>query len=59
MSTTDIQLEEKIKETKKDFVKSKLDAMYDMTRWTTLNRNGVPDKKMEDVYDAIVVSCFT
>jgi hypothetical protein len=42
----------------KDFVKSKLDAMYDMTRWTTLNRNGVPDKKMEDVYDAVVIACY-
>ena len=42
----------------KDFVKEKLNAMYDMTRWTTLNRNGVPDKKMEDVYDAVVVACY-
>ena len=42
----------------KDFVKEKLDAMYDMTQWTILNRNGVPDKKMEDIYDAVVVACY-
>ena len=42
----------------KDFVKEKIEAMYDMTPWIVLNRNGVPDKKMEDVYDAIVVSCY-
>jgi hypothetical protein len=42
----------------KDFVKEKIESMYDMTPWIILNRNGVPDKKMEDVYDAIVVSAY-
>lgn len=42
----------------KDFVREKIEAMYDMKPWIVLNRNGVPDKKMEDVYDAIVVSFY-
>jgi Holliday junction resolvasome RuvABC endonuclease subunit len=42
----------------KDFVKQKIETMYNMTPWIVLNRNGVPDKRMEDAYDAIVVSCY-
>ena len=42
----------------KVFVKQKIEEMYDMTQWIKLNRNGIPDKRMEDVYDAIVVSRF-
>lgn len=43
----------------KDFVKQQIEKIYDMSPWIRLNRNGVPDKKMEDAYDAIVVSCYT
>jgi hypothetical protein len=42
----------------KVFVKQKIEGMYDVSQWIKLNRNGVPDKRMEDVYDAIVVSCY-
>jgi hypothetical protein len=42
----------------KMFVKDQIEKMYDVTPWIKLNRNGVPDKRMEDVYDAIVVSCY-
>lgn len=42
----------------KDFVKQKIETMYDMARWTIINRNQVPDKRMEDVYDAVVASCY-
>ncbi len=40
------------------FVKQKIEEMYDMTPWIKLNKNGIPDKRMEDIYDAVVVSCF-
>jgi len=43
----------------KVFVKEQIEKLYDMTPWIKLNRNDVPDKKMEDVYDAIVVSVFS
>lgn len=42
----------------KEYVKSQIERLYDMTKWVKLNRNGVADKKMEDVYDAIVASCY-
>ena len=42
----------------KDFVKEKIEKMYDITQWIVLNRNGDPDKRMEDVYDGIVASCY-
>ena len=42
----------------KIFVKENIEKMYDMTPWVKLNRNGIADKKMEDVYDAIVASCY-
>ena len=42
----------------KIFVKENIEKMYDMTSWIKLNRNGDPDKRMEDVYDAIVASCY-
>jgi hypothetical protein len=44
--------------TGKEYVKSKINTMYDMKSWMILNRNGDPDKRMEDVMDAIVVSCY-
>lgn len=42
----------------KIFVKQKIEEMYDMVSWIKLNRNGIPDKRMEDVYDAIVCSLY-
>jgi hypothetical protein len=42
----------------KVFVKQKIEEIYNVTPWIRLNRNGVPDKRMEDIYDAIVVSCY-
>ena len=40
----------------KVFVKESIDKMYDMTRWTVLNKKGTEEKRMEDVRDAIVLS---
>lgn len=45
--------------TGKEYVKQQIEKKYDMSAWIKNNRNGVPDKRMEDVYDAIVVSCYT
>jgi hypothetical protein len=42
----------------KVFVKERIENMFDVAPWIKLNRNGVPDKKMEDAYDAIVASCY-
>lgn len=42
----------------KDYVKQQIDERYNMSSWIILNRNGDPDKRMEDVYDAIVASCY-
>lgn len=42
----------------KEFVKERIENMFDVSPWIRLNRNGVPDKKMEDAYDAIVVACY-
>ncbi|HQI44515.1 MAG TPA: hypothetical protein PLC59_00355 [Bacteroidales bacterium] len=42
----------------KEYVKQQIEEKYDITPWIKLNRNGVPDKRMEDVYDAIVASCY-
>lgn len=42
----------------KDFVKSMIDRSYDMTPWTVLNKLKNPDKRMEDVYDALVISLY-
>jgi hypothetical protein len=40
----------------KPFVKMMVDKLYDMTPWTVYNKIGNPDKKMEDLYDALVLS---
>ena len=42
----------------KIYVKEKIESMYNITPWVKLNRNGEPDKRMEDVYDAVVASCY-
>jgi uncharacterized protein YunC (DUF1805 family) len=40
----------------KDFVKAELEKQYDLSKWSVLNKKGNPDKRMEDVRDAIVLS---
>jgi hypothetical protein len=40
------------------YVKSQLESMFDMSKFIINNRNGVPDKKMEDVYDAVVMAFY-
>lgn len=40
----------------KIFVKESIEKIYDMTPWTILNKKNAPDKRMEDVRDAIVLS---
>jgi len=42
----------------KEFVKQHITKMFDVTPWMKLNRNGNPDKRMEDIYDAIVIACY-
>ena len=40
----------------KDYVKARIEQMYDMKAWTILNKKGNEEKRMEDVRDAIVLS---
>jgi hypothetical protein len=40
----------------KVFVKECIEKMYDMSKWTILNKKGGEEKRMEDVRDAIVLS---
>lgn len=40
----------------KVFVKESIEKMYDMKKWTILNKKGNEEKRMEDVRDAIVLS---
>ena len=40
----------------KEYVKARIEQMYDMTAWTIYNKNGNEEKRMEDVRDAIVLS---
>ena len=40
----------------KDYVKARIEQMYDMTAWTIYNKKGNEEKRMEDVRDAIVLS---
>jgi hypothetical protein len=42
----------------KTFVKSMVDSTYDMSPYTVLNKLKNPDKRMEDVYDALVISLY-
>jgi len=42
----------------KKFVKDRVDSMYDMSKWIILNKRGNVEKRMEDVYDAVVCSFF-
>jgi len=42
----------------KEFVKMKMDKMYDLTPWTVYNKKNNPDKRMEDVRDSIVISLY-
>ncbi len=40
------------------FVKTKLEQMFDMTPWQTLNKLKNLDKRCEDAYDAVVMSLY-
>jgi Holliday junction resolvasome RuvABC endonuclease subunit len=40
----------------KEYVKSMIEKLYDMKPWTIYNTKGNPDKRNEDMYDAIVLS---
>jgi len=42
----------------KEYVKTQIEAMYDLSAWEVKNTKGNPDKRMEDVRDAIVISLF-
>ena len=41
----------------KEFVKQNIEAKYDLTPWVVLNKNKVPDVRMDDVRDGLV-ACF-
>lgn len=43
----------------KVFVKAELDKLYDMKPWTIYNKIGNPDKRVEDVYDAVIISLYS
>lgn len=40
----------------KVFVKESIERLYDMTPWAIYNKIGNPDKRMEDLRDALVLS---
>jgi RNase H-fold protein (predicted Holliday junction resolvase) len=40
----------------KEYVKMMVEKMYDMKPWTISNTKGNPDKRTEDMYDALVLS---
>jgi len=42
----------------KQFVKQKLSELYDISKWDIKNKIGNLDKRMNDVYDAIVAGCY-
>jgi hypothetical protein len=42
----------------KEYVKVTLDSMYDMTPWFVYNKIKNVDKRMEDAYDAVVISLY-
>jgi len=39
----------------KEYVKEKIEKMYDMSPWIKINKIGNVDVKMADVYDAVVI----
>ena len=42
----------------KVYVKSMIDTLYDMTPWIVKNRIGNPDKRTEDMFDAVVMATY-
>jgi hypothetical protein len=42
----------------KEYVKQKIESMFDYTKFQIMNKKNLPDKRMEDVYDAIVLSLY-
>jgi len=43
----------------KEYVKEQIEKMYDMQKWIKKNKLGNVDKKMADVYDAIVIANYS
>jgi hypothetical protein len=43
----------------KEFVKMKMDKLYDLSPWEIKNKKGEPDKRMEDVRDAVVIALWS
>ncbi len=43
----------------KEYVKDKIEKMFDVSKYVVLNKAGNSDRKMEDLYDAIVAACYT
>ncbi len=42
----------------KPYVKMMLESLYDTTPWIVKNTKGNPDKRVEDIYDGIVISLY-
>lgn len=42
----------------KVFVKRELDKLYNMSNWQVKNKRGNVDKRVEDLYDAVVIGMF-
>jgi hypothetical protein len=42
----------------KEFVKMKMDKLYDLSKWEVKNKKGNVDKRMEDVRDACVIALY-
>lgn len=42
----------------KVFVKTELEKLYDLSKWEVLNKKNTPDKRMEDIRDAIIISLY-
>jgi hypothetical protein len=45
--------------TGKEYVKLNIEKMYDVSEFQFRKKRGGLDKRIEDIYDAIVVSCYT
>jgi hypothetical protein len=42
----------------KEFVKMKLSKLYDLSEWEISNKRGDPEKRNEDMRDAVIMSLF-
>lgn len=43
----------------KVFVKTELEKLYDLSKWEVLNKKNTPDKRMEDIRDAVIISLYS